>query len=94
VVSDTTIKRYKPLIRVTLEDGRSLEWEDDSGESAYDLTWEVAVSMAEKLGAEVGLPEGRMTELIAAVKGIDAMADIAPLLRTAAAVGAAIPQPK
>jgi 2-methylcitrate dehydratase PrpD len=91
VVSDPSRKRYKPLIRVTLGDGRVLEWEDDTGESAYDLTWEIAVTMTEKLCAEVGLPGQRASELVAAVSRVDSMTDVAPLLRTAAAVAAAIP---
>jgi len=90
VVSDDSRPRYKPLIRVTLRDGRVLEWEDDAGESGYNLTWEIAASMTGQLFAEVGLPGASASALISAVARVDAMNDVAPLLQTAAGIAAAV----
>lgn len=90
VVADEARPRYKPLLRVTLEDGRILEWEDDAGESTYNLTWEVAVSMTQGLFAEAGVPGSKADELAGIVREIDSMKEIAPLVHSAAAIAAAV----
>ncbi|HEX4329227.1 MAG TPA: MmgE/PrpD family protein [Burkholderiales bacterium] len=83
VVSDGSRARYKPYLRVALKDGRVLEWEDDSGEESYILTWDIAVRMTHELFAEVGLPEGYAQALIEAAHGIGAAKNVAQLMQAA-----------
>ncbi|MDO8597442.1 MAG: MmgE/PrpD family protein, partial [Sulfuricaulis sp.] len=90
VVADEARSRYKPLIRVTLKDGRVLEWQDEAGESTYNLTWEVAVSMTGKLFAEAGVPGRKADELAGIVREIDSMKDIVPLVQSAVSVASAV----
>lgn len=85
VVSDPSCERYKPLIRVFLDDGRTLEFLDDSGEGSYDLTWAIAVDMTRQLAAEVGIGNGCADALIEAARNVDSMTDIGPLVRAASA---------
>lgn len=86
VISDAGRERYKPLARVTLDDGRVLEWADDPGEDSYTLNWETALDMTHRLCAEAGVAPQLATALAEAVAHVDAMQDIAPLIAAAARI--------
>ncbi|MGZ5145997.1 MAG: MmgE/PrpD family protein [Burkholderiales bacterium] len=71
VISDASRERYEPHIRVVLQNGSVLEWEERAGDSNYRVTWEAAVQMAQQLCEEVGVPVGRarhLTEVVANVE--------------------------
>jgi hypothetical protein len=75
VVADAARARYQPKVIARLQDGRSLEWQDD-GVASYSLTWDTAVGMTHSLCGEAGIDEARAKALIAAVRGLDAASGI------------------
>jgi 2-methylcitrate dehydratase PrpD len=75
VVADAARARYQPQVIARLQDGRSLEWQDD-GAAGYSLTWDTAVGMTHSLCGEAGIDEARAKALIAAVRGLDAASGI------------------
>ena len=83
VVSDDRRERYKPLIRLGLKDGSSVEWLDDAGEEGYDLTWDAATKMVRALYRESNCPDASCEALIDAVRRLDAAPSVAPLLAAA-----------
>jgi len=90
VVADPARPRYKPLIRVRLEKDRILEWEDDAGESTYNLDWGVAVDMTCSLFAEAGLPNEKARDLIDATTSIGEPGGVARLVEVAASIASAV----
>lgn len=89
VVSDDACERYKPVIRVTLRDGRTLERTEAAGEDIYNLTWDIAMDMTRQFCAEAGAPPARADALIDAARQVDTMRDIAPLIEAATDVALA-----
>ncbi len=83
VVSDEACERYKPKIRLTLNDGRCVEWLDDAGESGYDLDWNAACAMVMSLCEEIASVSDRAKSLIEAVRRVESMNTIDALVRTA-----------
>lgn len=80
VVADPQRQRYEPYIRVTLTNGRALEWSEQSGDSEYRVTWDAAQQMAKQLCEEVGVP-GPLTErLVDCVASIDRNPGVAGLV--------------
>ena len=71
VESDTSRARYEPHIRVILQDGRVLEWQERAGDSNYRVTWEAAMYMTQELCEEVAVPAERahaLTDLVAHIE--------------------------
>ena len=89
VVSDDTCERYKPVIHITLRDGRTLERTEAAGEDIYNLSWDIAMEMTRRFCAEADVPQTRADALIEAVHRIDAQRDVAPLVRAATAIALA-----
>jgi len=83
VVSDEACERYKPRIRLTLNDGRCVEWLDDAGESGYDLDWNAACAMVMSLCEEIASVSDRAESLVEAVRRVESMNTIDALVRTA-----------
>jgi 2-methylcitrate dehydratase PrpD len=88
VQADPARPRYRPRLAATLADGRRLEWEEPDGEDADRLTWPAAVEMAERLGAEAGLPPGAVRRLVDAVAGLEAAPGLDRILEAATAAAA------
>ena len=86
VISDDTCERYKPVIHVTLHDGRTLQRTETAGEDIYNLTWDIAVEMTRRFCTEARVPAPLADALIDAAQRIDTMQDIAPLINAATAV--------
>ena len=83
VVSDDTCERYKPVIHVTLKDGRTLERSEAAGEEIYNLTWDIAVDMTRRFCIEARVPPPLADALINAAQGIDALQNTAPFISAA-----------
>ncbi|MEI9805589.1 MAG: hypothetical protein WDN48_15765 [Pseudolabrys sp.] len=90
MIADPSCERYKPVISVTLADGRKLEWTDSSGAGSYDLTWDIATDMTRQFFAEVGIAATHATALIEAVANVDSLDNISPLLEVSAEVARAV----
>jgi len=80
VVSDASRARYASRIAVTLDDGGTMEWEENEGADAYRLTWERACGMNAQLCAEVGVSERNTRALAAGVDAIDRAPDVRALI--------------
>jgi 2-methylcitrate dehydratase PrpD len=80
VVSDESRERYKPLLRLTLKNGSTVEWLDTAGEKGYDLTWSAATTMIAALYRESNCRQASCDALIESVQGIDATETLVPLL--------------
>lgn len=89
VVSDDSVARYKPVMRIKLKGGRVIESADDPGEEIYNLTWDVAVDMTQRLADEAGVPRERAAALVAAANRIEKMNNIKTLIAAATDVAAA-----
>lgn len=89
IISDEARRRYEPYLRVALDDGAVLEWEDASGAAAYQLTWKAAVSMTHRLCEEVDVPQGLADALIARAAEAEKLPDVRPLIDTVCAATAA-----
>jgi 2-methylcitrate dehydratase PrpD len=83
VVSDESRERYKPLIRLTLKDGSTVEWLDSAGEEGYDLNWSTATATISALYRESDCPEASCDALIESVDRIVSAQTLAPLLTAA-----------
>lgn len=71
VAADPARARYEPHMRVVLQDGRVLEWEEHAGDSSYRVTWDAAERMTQQLFEEVGVPIPRATKLTEIVAQIE-----------------------
>ena len=71
VVSDASRARYEPHIRVVLQNGRQLEWQECAGDSNYRVTWDAATRMTHQLCEEVAVPEDRASALIEVVSNME-----------------------
>jgi len=80
VESDATRARYEPHIRVQLENGSVLEWEEREGDSNYRVTWDAAVQMTRQLCEEVGVPAARARALTDVVAGVEHEATVQRLV--------------
>jgi len=80
ILSDESRARYEPSIKVTLADGRTLEWKEVEGKDAYELTWPSAVDAAGRLAEESGILANKLAPLIHAVSAIDDASSIKPLM--------------
>jgi hypothetical protein len=89
VVSDDTVERYKPVMRIKLKGGGMLESSEDPGEEIYNLTWNVAVDMTYRLADEAGVQRERAAALVAAANRIEKMNDVKPLIAATAEVASA-----
>lgn len=89
VVSDDACERYKPVIRITLRDGRTLERTESAGEDVYNLTWDIAVDMTRRFCNEAGVPAPRAQALIDAVVGLDGADNVKTLIDAATSAAAA-----
>ena len=83
VVSDESRERYKPLIRIRLKDGSSIEWLDEAGEEGYDLDWSAATAMVNMLYRESACSGGSAEALITAVEHIASSTTLDDLLAAA-----------
>jgi len=83
VVSDDTCERYKPVIRLTLRNGRTLEHTETAGEDLYNLTWDIAKNMTRQFCEEAAVPRANADALIEAAHHIDAKRNIEPLVKAA-----------
>jgi 2-methylcitrate dehydratase PrpD len=83
VVSDGACERYKPVIRIALRSGRTVERTEAAGEDIYNLTWDIAIDMTRQFCAEAGVPQARADALIEAARRVDTLRDIAPLIKAA-----------
>jgi 2-methylcitrate dehydratase PrpD len=90
VVADAGRPRYRPVLVLTLADGRVLEWEESAGEDAYRLTWAEAARMTVVLGDEVGLPRRLGQALVDAVRDTEAAPDLGRLIEAARAAMTAV----
>ncbi len=63
-------------MKVVLNDGRVLTWEEREGDSTYHLTWDAAVQMAHQLCDEVSVPPSMAAALIDRVARVDELADL------------------
>jgi 2-methylcitrate dehydratase PrpD len=89
VISDDTCERYKPLIRIKLSNGHTLERTETAGEDRYFLSWEIAVNMTRQFCTEAGVPQTHADALIATVQGIDQLPDVARLIDAATGIALA-----
>jgi 2-methylcitrate dehydratase PrpD len=89
VISDNTCERYKPVIRITLRGGRTLERTETAGEDIYHLTWDIAKDMTQRFCMEAHVPQPLAERLIDATQGIDKRQSIAPLIQAAADIAIA-----
>lgn len=89
VCGDQTRPRYRPLLALTLDDGRTLEWEETAGEDAYRLMWPEAVGMTEALAAEAGVPAEVSLRLVRAAGALESAASPRALVEAACAAAAA-----
>ena len=80
VIADQFRKRYEPQIKVFLDDGSVLEWEEKSGDADYRLNWESASAMAVKLGREANVEEWRMNNLIECISTMEKQANLRSLI--------------
>ena len=87
VVSDDTCERYKPVIHITLRNGRTLQRTETAGEDVYNLTWEIAKDMTRRFCTEAHVPLAEA--LIANAQHIDTLPDIVPLIKAATAIAIA-----
>lgn len=83
LIADHERPRYKPHLKVTMANGRILEWEETEGEDAYRLTWSSAVKMAGLLGDEAGIGKDVLTRLIEAVESLKTASSVDSLIRAA-----------
>ena len=90
VVSDDTCERYKPTIRIGLNDGRTLEHTESSGEDRYNLTWDIAVDMTLRFCEEAGVQVNRAQRLIDAVAEIEKRSSVVELVDAATAMATAV----
>jgi len=91
VISDPACKRYAPRLKVTMGDGKTLEWEDTSGEESYRLTWPDAVDMIHQLTDEVGIPRPFAEDLAAKVGMVGRSTSVAPVIESLRSAVAAAP---
>lgn len=92
IIADNSRRKYEPHITVTLDSGNTLTWEPKrgAGDSAYQLTWEAAIRMNERLCTEVNVPMMLAERLAEEVEKIDRAPSIDGLIATVcAATGAA-----
>lgn len=82
VVADEHRERYRPLLLVRLNDGRTLHWEEMAGADAYCLNWKVAQQMAKTLCAEAGVEDFLIGRLIGAVATVCQAQNIGDLITT------------
>ncbi len=88
VLDDESRPVYGPRIEVDLADGETLAYEEPEGQGAYRLTWEKAVGMAERFGAEVGITDATVARLVDAVATLEDAPDASALVAAmCAAVG-------
>lgn len=89
VVSDDTCERYKPTLRIRLNDGRTIEHTEAAGEERYNLTWDIAREMTKRFCEEAGVPATLATALINAIAQIENQSGIVELVDAAVAVARA-----
>ncbi len=80
VITDGARQRYEPHIRIALDNGSVLEWEESAGDSNYRLTWESAVQTTHQLCEEVRVPAPLARSLMEAADAIDKAPSVEPLL--------------
>ena len=83
MIADPERPRYKLHLKVTLADGRILEWEETEGEDAYRLTWPNAVKMASVLGNEVGVAKNTVSRMIEEVESLKTASSVTSLISAA-----------
>ena len=76
IISDDARGRYQPWLKVTMDDGRSFQWEDAGGQGDYQLNWNSALMMTKQLVAEVGVSDADRDRLIEAVAGVESAPDV------------------
>ena len=85
VIADDSCRRYEPRLSVTLDDGSTLAWEEKTGDSAYQISWESAERMAYALCDEVEVPRRLAQSLVAQVSSIDELSGVEKLISAACA---------
>jgi hypothetical protein len=90
VIGDAKLERYKPILHLVLQDGRVLNWSDESGEGSYDLTWDIACDMTREFCSEAKIDKAYADALIEKAAEIDAATDITPFLDAAVDVAKAV----
>lgn len=89
MISDPARKLYEPHIRVALDNGEVLEWEESAGDSGYRVTWEAAERMTQQLCAEVGVSAAHANALRDAVENIEEARSVQRLVAAVCAAAAA-----
>ncbi len=89
VVADPARQRYRPILRLALDDGRALAWEETAGDDAYRLGFADAVRMTGTLTAEVGVPSDLTARLVQAAASLGTATTPRALVEAACAAGRA-----
>jgi 2-methylcitrate dehydratase PrpD len=93
VVADPACPRYQPRIRILLEAGGTLEWNDPAGEEGYRLDWTQAQRMCRRLLDEAGVSTGSAEALISAAAAMEGPTGVARLMTAAVAACADVRAP-
>jgi hypothetical protein len=80
VISDPARACYEPMMKVALDDGRTLNWQEKEGDAAYRLSWDAAVQMTRQLCDEVAVPATVVTALVDCVAAAEALPGLGPLI--------------
>lgn len=80
VIADESRRRYEPLLRVMLDSGSALEWQEKTGDSGYRISWESAERMTYQLCDEVEVPRPLARSLVTQVASVDELASVEPLI--------------
>ena len=80
VVPNIDCQRYQPKLYLTLADGQTLHWREETPQDAYDLNWESALEMVQVISREMKIPEHAFKMLVDNIKLLDDAKDPSSLI--------------
>ena len=80
VVPDIDCQRYQPKLYLTLADGQTLHWREETPQDAYDLNWESAIEMVQVISREMKIPKHAFKMLVENIKLLDEAQDPSSLI--------------
>ena len=81
VIAAPELPRYMPQISIRCATGREYDWSERTGAQDFQLTWEAAVDMTQRLGQEANVPVDVMARLISAVDRLPQAGDVSDVVR-------------